>query len=300
MDQPPPSWDLYRTFYEVARDGSLSGAARLLGLTQPTAGRHIDALERALGVSLFIRSRRGLEATTAAHELLPHVEAMVSAHNAVLRAASGDVGEQRGAVRITASEIISAEVLPGIIEPFCDQHRGVAVELVSSNRLENLLRRDCDIAIRMQRPAQDALISKRIGFSRVGLYAHRSYVEKRGLISSVNDLARHRLIGFDRDNVAVRVPGLTIEPIKRDQFGFRTDSFICQLAALRAGIGIGVCQTAIAARDPDMIAVLPGQFEYNLEVWVAAHEKLKPVKRVRLLFDALCDGLRNYLHSNKV
>lgn len=294
-----PGWDLYRTFLEVARDGSLSGAARRLGLTQPTAGRHIDTLERALGVSLFLRSRRGLVATAAAHDLLPHVEAMAAAHHALLRTASGDAGAMQGAVRITASEVISAEVLPEILREACDQNPGLVVEIVPSNRMQNLLRRDSDIAVRMQRPEQTALVARRIGATTIGLYAHRSYVERHGLPADLGELRRHRLIGFDRDDTGFRIAGQALGPISRDDFHFRCDSDLAQLAAVRAGVGIGGCQVAIAARTSDLIPVLPQAIGFELDVWLAMHEKLMSVGRMKYVFDVLGEGLKIYLRYGR-
>ena len=138
-------------------DGSLSGAARRLGLTQPTVGRHIDALEAALGLTLFTRSPRGLAPTTAALALAPHVEAMAASAAALARTASGEAAADRGVVRVTASEIIGCEVLPPILAAFRAEHPGIAVELALTNRNEDLARRDADIAVRMVRPTQSAL-----------------------------------------------------------------------------------------------------------------------------------------------
>lgn len=299
MTKSDPGWDHYRTFLEVARDGSLSGGARKLGLTQPTAGRHIDALERALGVALFLRSRRGLEPTTAANDLLPHVEAMAASHEALVRTASGDTGITQGTVRITASEIISTEVLPKLLSTACHQHPDLVLELVPSNRIQNLLRRDSDIAVRMRRPDQLALVAKRIGSTEIGLYAHRSYIERHGLPAQVGDLQRHRLIGFDRDDTAFRSAEQSFGNITRENFGYRCDSDVAQLAAVHAGIGIGGCQVAIAARSADLIRVLPRQVAFKLDIWVAMHEKLASVRRVKLVFDALCDGLTAFVRSAK-
>jgi DNA-binding transcriptional LysR family regulator len=288
-------WDHFRTFLAVAREGSLLGAARRLGLTQPTAGRHIDALEQALGVTLFARSRRGLEITAAARDLLQHAEAMEASHEALLRSASGDAGAKKGTVRITASEMISAEVLPPILAPFCNRHPEIAIELVASNRFQNLLRRDSDIAIRMARPDQDALIAKRIGIIGIGLYAHRSYCEACGSPSRIEELKHHRIIGFDRDDLSFRAATATSDAVTPEMFSYRCDSDVSLLAAVRAGIGIGGCQHGIAMRDPDLIAILPRQVVFSFEMWVAMHEKLKSVRRIRMVFDTLCDGLTRYL-----
>ena len=174
MIQRAPSWDELRTFVEVSRDGSLSGAARRLGLTQPTVGRHIDALEAALGLTLFTRSPRGLTPTPAALALEPHVEAMATAAAALGRAASGEAAADRGAVRVTASDVIGCEVLPPILAAFHAAHPGIAIELALSNRTADLARRDADIAVRMVRPTQSGLVARRIGS-----LAHRTLCASR-------------------------------------------------------------------------------------------------------------------------
>ncbi len=290
-----PSWDELRTFVEVARDGSLSGAARRLGLTQPTVGRHIDALEAALGLTLFTRSPRGLTPTSAALALGPHVEAMATAAAALGRAASGEAAADRGVVRVTASEVIGCEVLPPILAAFHVEHPGIAIELALTNRTEDLARRDADIAVRMVRPTQSGLVARKIGASRIGLYAHRDYLARFGEPRSFADLASHCVIGFDRDNRSFRGAGDFAQRLTREDFGFRCDNDLAQLAALRAGFGIGGCQANIARRTPELVAVLPNAIQYALEVWLVMHENLKTTRRVRLLFDHFAAGLTDYV-----
>lgn len=207
MSSRDPSWDQLRTFLGVLRDGSLSGAARALGLTQPTAGRHIDALETTLGVALFTRSQRGLLPTSAALELMPHAEAMASASAALTRTASGGSVDEHGTVRLAASGVVGCEVLPPILAAFRHVHPDVVLELSLSNRNEDLLRRDADIAVRMVRPAQGALLAKRLGAVSIRLYAHTDYAARFGLPATVAELAGHCMIGFDRDDHALRSLG---------------------------------------------------------------------------------------------
>jgi DNA-binding transcriptional LysR family regulator len=295
MTQRPPSWDELRTFVEVSRDSSLSGAARRLGLTQPTVGRHIDALEAALGLTLFTRSPRGLTPTPAALVLEPHVEAMATAAAALGRAASGEAAADRGTVRVTASDVIGCEVLPPILAAFHAEHPGIAIELALSNQTADLARRDADIAVRMLRPTQSGLVARRIGASRIGLYAHRDYLARFGEPRSLADLANHCVIGFDRDNSSFRGAGEFAQALTRETFGFRCDNDLAQLAALRAGVGVGGCQENIARRMPELTMVLPNAFHYALEVWVVMHEDLKATRRVRLLFDHLAAGLTDYV-----
>jgi DNA-binding transcriptional LysR family regulator len=264
-----------------------------LGLTQPTLGRHISALEDMLSVKLFARSRLGLAPTQAARNLVSHAEAMEAAAESFLRAASGEESEPRGTVRLTASNIIGAEVLPAILREFRERYPAIAIELVLSNRNQDLLRRDADIAVRMVRPTQKALIARRLGAVKIGFYAHRDYLARHGTPHSAVDLARHAIIGFDRDAASVRWLG-TEPPVKRDLFALRTDDDQAQLNALRAGFGIGGCQAGIAARDPNLLVVLPGELGFRLEMWLVMHQDLRSSRRVRLLFDHLAVSLKTY------
>jgi DNA-binding transcriptional LysR family regulator len=287
------TWDLYRSFLGVLRAGSLSAAARELGLTQPTLGRHIDALEDALGTKLFARSRHGLMPTSTALELVPHAEAMEAAAAALTRAASGESDEPSGAVRLTASNMIGAEVLPSILAAFRERHPKIAIELVLSNRNQDLSRRDADIAIRMIRPTQKALIAKRLGHVQIGLYAHRDYLARHGVPANIDELAAHALIGFDRDAAAFRSLRGALS-VSREIFALRTDDDYAQLNALRAGFGIGGAQAGIAARDTALVPVLSNAIGFKLEMWLVMHEDLRASRRVRLLFDHLATALKAY------
>lgn len=288
-------WNLYASFREVMRQGSLSAAARTLGLTQPTLGRHVAALEAELGVALFTRSPQGLTPTSAAADLLPRVEEMHAAAEAAARAVSGGPANETGVVRITASEIIGGVVLPPILARFREAHPAIVVELVLTNRNEDLLRRDADIAVRMVRPAQAALVARRIGAVAIGLFAHRRYADAHGLPSSIEEVADHPLIGFDRDEISLRSLEGAAAFLQRDRFAFRCDSDLAQLAALRAGYGLGGCQLGIAADAPDLIPVLPDLLRFELEMWLAMHEDLKPVGRVRTMYDFLAAELGLYV-----
>lgn len=291
------SWDHYRTLLAVLDEGSLSGAARVLGLTQPTVGRHIEALERELGgAALFTRSAGGLAPTETALALRPHAEAMAAAAEALIRTASGEAEAVRGVVRVAAADVVAVEVLPPILTRFHEAHPEVTVELAVSNRVEDLLRREADIAVRMMRPTQGALLARRVGAVRLGLYAHRRYIEAHGSPKTLYD-AGFAAIGFDRDQQMLKALAERQLPLTREFFSFRTDNDLAQLAALRAGYGIGGCQVQIAERDPDLVPVLQDQFRYEMEVWVAMHEDLKSNRRMRLMFDALVEGLEAYVKS---
>ena len=291
-----PDWNLYRSFLAVIDSGSLSAAARSLGLAQPTVARHIESLETALlGGPLFTRSGAGLRPTAAALTIAPMARAMASSAEVLVRTAAGDAEQERGVVRITASQIIGVEVLPAILRDFHEIHPGIAIELALNNEVEDLLRRDADIAVRMAPPTQEALLAKKVGSARLAFHAHRNYIARHGMPTSVRDLENHAVIGFDRAlplRLAVDQIGFPITP---DLFALRTDSDCAQLAALRAGFGVGATQLRIGRDDPDLVPVLHDAFGFDLPTWVVMHEDLKTDRRMRLMFDHLVQALTAWL-----
>jgi DNA-binding transcriptional LysR family regulator len=156
-------WEMYRSFLAVLNEGSLSGAARGLGVAQPTVGRHIASLEKSLNLALFTRSQTGLLPTEAALALRSYAQSMHSTAAALERAAASQGSGVRGTVRITASDVIGVEVLPPIIASLRDEHPELVVELVLTDRMQDLLRREADIAVRMARPQQELLVARRVG-----------------------------------------------------------------------------------------------------------------------------------------
>lgn len=290
----PAGWELYRSLLAVLQEGSLSAAARSLGLTQPTVGRHITALEAHFGLSLFTRSQAGLMPTDAALSLRADAKAMQSAAAALERNASGLGKDVQGAVRISASEVVGVEVLPPILAELRERHPKLELEIVLSNRLQDVVRREVDIAVRMTAPRQDVLLATRVGDIMLGLHAHRTYIERHGQPKSLADLSRHALIGFDQPTPFLRSARAHLSVWSREHFMLRCDSDLAQLALVRSGAGIGVCQVSIAARSPDLVRLLPGKFSLALTTWVVMHEGLKGSPRCRAAFDGLVAGLRRY------
>ena len=295
MRMADPEWQLYRSFLAAVRTGSLSGAARQLGLTQPTLGRQIAELEQALGLSLFTRSPQGLVPTEAARTILPQAEAMDAAARALVRAASGAADDSQGTIRLTAPVFMSGEVLPPMLAAFMGEHRGIVIEMLSSNTVEDLLRRDADLAVRTARPTQSALVAKRVGAMPIGFYAHRDYLARHGAPRELADIAGHTVIGFDRDDTIARGIALAGRPITREMFQFRTDADLVQFAAIRDGVGIGGAQVGVARRYRDLVRVLPAMTLTDLEIWLVMHEDLRHDRRVRLLFDHLDRTLTAYV-----
>jgi DNA-binding transcriptional LysR family regulator len=292
-----PNWDLYRSFLSVLEEGSLSGAARALGLTQPTVGRHVDALEQALGLSLFLRSQLGFMPTEAALALRPYAQTLASTATALLRVASSQGGGVRGTVRISASQVIGVEVLPPILAALRAAHPELVIELTLSNRVEDLLRREADIAVRMVRPSQDALIARHIGELELGLHAQRSYLAQYGTPGNWEELSGHSLIGFDRENAFIRSLTKTHPALMREAFALRSDNDLAQLAAIRAGFGIGICQVRLAARDAGLARVMADTFALKLDTWIAMHEDLRESPRCSVAFAALVQGLQHYVND---
>ncbi|MGA9027604.1 MAG: LysR family transcriptional regulator [Steroidobacteraceae bacterium] len=286
---------MYRSLLAVLDEGSLSGAARTLGVAQPTVGRHIASLEKSLKLALFTRSQTGLMPTEAALALRTYAESMSNTAAALERAAASQGSGVRGTVRITASDVIGVEVLPPIIAGLRDEHPELVVELVLTDRIQDLLRREADIAVRMTRPRQELLVARRIGQIELGMFAHQRYLSRRGTPNSMADVAHHALIGFDQPTLFVRGAGKSLSGWRREAFAMRTDNNLAQLALIRAGAGIGVCQSAIARRDDALVRLFPLQFSLPLETWVTMHEDLRNSPRCRIAFDALVNGLRQYV-----
>lgn len=297
---PSVDWDLFQSLHAVLQTGSFSAAARLRGLTQPTLGRHIESLEQKLGGALFLRGSRGLTATDLAQELAPHLAEMSAAAAAALRDASGAIDSLKGAIRITASQIMGAEVLPPILAGFRRAHPEIEIELMLSNATEDLSRRDADIAVRMVRPTQSALIAKKVGAVGLGFYAAPEYVETFGAPETLETLTEHTIIGFDR--ASPKLDALTELDlpwrISRDLFSFRSDNDLAQIAAVRAGMGIGAIQHQIARRY-GLVPIQSNAFNFELEVWIAMHENVRQQRRMRLMFDWLVSGLSDFLAESR-
>ncbi|HEY2750928.1 LysR family transcriptional regulator [Phenylobacterium sp.] len=294
----PNDWDLFQSLHAVLEAGTLSAAAKLRGLTQPTLGRHIETLEQRLGSPLFLRSPRGLQPTDLALGLKPHLHDMSAAASAAVRDASGAADSLLGSIRITASEIVGAEVLPPMLASFRNQHPGVVIEMMLSNINDDLSRREADIAVRMTPPSQSSLVAKKVGEVSLGFYATQEYLERYGVPQILEDFDDHAMIGFDSPARGIRdVPGLNM-PVSRETFSFRSDSDLAQLAATRAGFGIGVVQDAIARRY-GLVHVLPDFTLFTLGCWIVMHENLRGNRRMRLMFDHLVDGMTAYVRERR-
>jgi DNA-binding transcriptional LysR family regulator len=296
MDRSP-DWSLWRSFGAVVEAGSLSAAARKLGMSQPTLGRHIEALETALGMPLFERTLQGFRPTETALRLFQPVEAARRSLSEAELMAQGSSAVLAGTVRITASTVISSYALPGMLAAIRQRHPAVAIELVPSDSAENLLLREADIAVRMFRPTQLELVTRHIGKIPIVGCAHKSYLARRGTPRALAELIDHDLIGFDRDDFLIATARAMGLPIGREDFSIRCDSQTAMWELIRAGLGIGFAQAPLVAREPEIVKLFPDIVFPPLEIWLTTHRELFTSRRIRVIYDALAEALAGYIKS---
>lgn len=284
-------WNRARAFLVTAEEGSLSAAARALGMTQPTLSRQVDALEQELGVVLFERVGRGLALTPSGLELLDHARAMGEAATRVSLAALGQSESIEGTICITASEVYSAFLLPSIIAKLRAAHPGIEVEIVASNTPTDLRRREADIAIRNFSTTQPDLIVKKVKDDTARLYAADSYLRRIGNPASLADLAQAEFIGFANTDMLLNGLNSLGLNLTRRNFPIISDSHLVQWELVKHGTGIGVITEAVGENEPLVRRVLPDFAPIVFPMWLATHRELNTSKRVRTVFDFLASEL---------
>jgi DNA-binding transcriptional LysR family regulator len=288
-------WTLVRSFLAALEQGSLLGASRVVRVSQPTIGRHIAELESQLGVVLFERTGRGLRPTPVALGLADAARLMETGAQQVARTVTGADGGIRGSVRITASQPVACYLLPPLLAQMRLLLPDVQVELVASNAVSNLLRREADIAVRMVRPAQATLTARRVGKIGIRACAHQDYLRRRGIPRQPADLLGHDLIGGDQDDTILKGLSALGLPVQRENFCFRSDDLIATWAAVRAGIGIGFVSEYQIRSDSSVVALLPMLKIPPLPVWLAVHREIRTSGRIRAVYDFLAQALGNEL-----
>lgn len=289
MNTAAIQWDHWRSFIAVAETGSLSGAARMLGLTQPTVSRHIDLLEAALDTKLFLRAPQGMTPSEMGRQMLPEARMMGASAAALERKASAPVDASRGVVRLSASEVVGTELLPRLLVPLMADHPGLEVELALSNHNDDLLQHAADLALRMVRPTQSGLVARKLAEARIGLYAHIRYLDRHGIPQTPEALAGHILIGPDRDPALLA--GFARAGVSRRMIRWRCDREAAQINAIRAGLGIGVMQAGVARLTPDLRPVLAEQLCLTLDCWLVLHADQRHSARLRLVAEYLAQHL---------
>ncbi|MEL7167003.1 MAG: LysR family transcriptional regulator [Pseudomonadota bacterium] len=297
MPKPHPlNWSLVQSFLAVAETGSLSGAATALGQSQPTLGRHMRALEDALGLDLFERHRRGLRLTAAGQQLRPAAEQMRDAVHRLSTLADTQSQQLAGTVRIACSVFAAHHVLPAILEEVRIAEPGIALVMQPSDESENLTFREADIAVRMFRPRQQDLVTRYLGDVRLGIFASKSYAARHPLPHKTDELLAHDLVGYDRSSLIVdtmRALGIDVTP---DDFAVRCDNQSAYWELVRAGAGIGFTQAHVGRADPGMVEIHPVDMELpTLPIWLTAHETVRHIPRVDRVWTLLVAALNRFL-----
>jgi DNA-binding transcriptional LysR family regulator len=285
------NWQLIPSFLAAHHHGSLLGAARALGISQPTVGRHVSALETQLGTPLFERTGRGLVATPAAARLAEAARAMETGAQTLMRGAQQAQAMLSGTVRLSASQPVACFLLPPLLAQLRAELPSVQIELVVSNAVSDLLKREADIAIRMLRPAQGSLVARRIGQVGVSACAHTDYLTRRGVPQQPADLLLHDLVGNDKVQEIYHGFATMGHPVGPEQFALRTDDLIAYWASVRAGLGIGFVASYLLRNDPDLVPVLPDLPMPSLPVWLVVHREIRTSRRIRAVFDFLAREL---------
>lgn len=291
-------WENQRAFLAVLESGSFSAAARALGVAQPTVRHRVEALEHALATRLFTRSVNGLVPTDQASELATHARAMAFASDAFVRAASSPPGTVAGTVRLSVSELMGLEILPPMLARLRARHSSLSIEIVLSDTAADLLLQEADIAIRNYRPTQEALFAQGLGMIPFGFFASAAYLARRPAPRTLADLPGHDLIGPDRARADIDLAAALHPALTPAIMTIRTDSHPAQLAAVRAGLGIGLLQRSVGRSDPDLRMVLPDIALPALPYWIVAHEDLRGVARIRAVIDHLTREITEYISSD--
>ncbi len=284
-------WNQVRAFLATVEEGSLSAAARALRLTQPTLGRQVTALEDSLGVVLFERIGRSLVLTPSGLELLDHVRDMGEAANRISLAASGRSKVIEGVVRITASDAMSAYFLPSVLLQLRKVAPGIVVEVVASNALRDLRRREADIAIRHVRPDQPDLIARLVAETTGHLYAAPSYLDRVGRPVDMADMTRLDFIGFEEGDDLLNGLNAMGLNLTRRNFPIVADNGVVAWEMTKQGLGVGVMTREIAQTTPEVEMVLPEFAPVPVPIWLTTHRELHSSRRIRLVYDLLAQAL---------
>jgi len=284
-------WNLVKGFLAILDNATLSAAAIKLGISQPTLSRQVDELETSLGVVLFERGRRGAVPTAAALAIADHAREIHAATQALSLSATGNSKELRGTVRITASQIVATYILPTILKSLMNEAPQVEIELVATDKVENLTERDADIAVRMVRPQNPKLIARKVNEIGIGIYGRREYLETRPPIFEPGDLEHHRIIGYDADDHIIEGMAKTGLKVDRSFFRFRCDDQVTCWRAVCDGLGLGFGPNYLARTNGDVVRIAEQFTIAPLPVWLVTHREVKTNRRIRTVFDILAKEL---------
>ena len=280
-------WNHLHAFLQTAERGSLSAAARHMGVTQSTLSRQVSALEINLGVTLFERIGRSLLVTQAGSALLEHARTMGLAANDLASAAIGTSKAVDGVVSVTATDAMAAFLLPRAIQRITEVAPGVVIEVIATDAISDLRRREADIAIRHVRPHEPELIARLLGHASAHFYASSEWVAKNGHPRSAHDALKHRFIGTDRNGrylTFLQDYGLQLT---ESHFSVLAENTMVAWQMVRQGLGIGVTMKEIAAQTPSVVRVLDDIAPIMFPIWLVTHRELYSARRIRVVFDLL-------------
>lgn len=284
-------WNQLRGFLETAQTGSLSAAGRRLGLSQPTLSRQVAALERSLGVTLFERVGRAMQLTEAGLALLEHARAMGAAADELLLTATGQSQAVAGAVSVSASDAVAAWLLPPIVARLHMEAPGIVVEIVSSNTIADLRRREADIAVRHVAPDQPDLIGRLIRHGTAGFYASQSYIARHGHPRGPEEAHAHCFVGTDRSGRFIEQLHAFGLAVREAQFVALSENTVVSWRLVQEGLGICALMDEIAERLPGLVRVFEAMPGVRFPIWLVTHRELRTSRRIRVVFDALARGL---------
>lgn len=284
-------WNSARAFCATADAGSLSAAARKLGLTQPTLSRQVASLEAGLGVTLFERVGKRLVLTDTGLALLEHARTMAAAADALALAAEGKTQDVSGRVVISATDVFSAYLLPEIIAHVRELAPQLTLVVVSTDSISDLRRREADIAIRHVRPTEPELIGRLVVEMTAHFYAAQSWVARNGLPQSVADLGKVDMLGFEPVERFVEHLSTAGIALTSDQCRIVSANAVALFEMTRRGLGVGLMLRECAERMPELVRLLPELSGTRVPVWLVSHRELHTSKRVRLVFDAIAERL---------
>jgi DNA-binding transcriptional LysR family regulator len=285
-------WDDLKHLLAVARHGSTLAAGRALGVDQSTVQRRLIELERGIGQSLVQRQPTGYRLTEFGEEMLPFAEAVERSVQAFERQLGTLGTETAGVIRVTCPEpIVNRIMQTGLLDRFHARHSALQVRFVMSDKYIDLSRGDADVALRSGDTDDDELVGRKIGDSIWAVYASRTYIERHGQPASIEDIARHSLVGFDDTMAKHRIAQWLHKVAPDAPLAARSSSVLGLIYSVKAGIGVGPLPMPLGDAEPDLVRVL-GPVPELSRIWrLLTTRELRRTPRVSAFFDFIIEEI---------
>jgi DNA-binding transcriptional LysR family regulator len=284
-------WDDLRHFLAIARHGSLSAAARSLGVRQSTMGRRLAALEERSGAKLLQRTPRGYVLTPTGEAVLGNVERIESEALSVERVITGQDVKLEGTIRVTSVETLAVEILIPIFHAFQQAFPGVSLELVADARSLSLTRREAEVALRLSRPTQQELVARRVADLGAAIYAAPAYLERYGLPDLAAGSPGHRRIMVQEELLQLPEAQWFETLTSRADVVLRNNSRFADLAAAVNGMGL-VCLARYLGDGRPLMRLDPPHQPPSREVWLVVHQDIRHMPRIRAFTEFLTTALK--------